>query len=59
MIDPIVALDGHTYCRFSAFLAIDRRSNIPGCDRDKPFAILGEMLLRLSLSKPERTNTNQ
>lgn len=42
MIDPIVASDGQTYDRFSAFSAIDSRANMPGCHSGS-FKILGEL----------------
>lgn len=45
MVDPIVASDGHTYDRFSAFLIIDSGANMPCCPLGT-FAIFGEMLPR-------------
>lgn len=41
MIDPVVASDSVTYCRFSAITAIERGSNMPGCALGT-FRIVGE-----------------
>lgn len=43
MLDPIVATNGETYDRFTAFKAIDEKTKIPGCATGT-FKVLGELL---------------
>lgn len=49
MVDPIVASDGHTYDRFSTFLAIDNNANMPGCDSGKFKVLVDNIGIRQTL----------
>lgn len=41
MVDPVIASNGYSHCRFSMFIAMDRNFSMPGDDDGEGFRIVG------------------